>query len=1061
VTDTLILPEIRWDTDLPERNNKPFVPTTKRPTSRERKLVAVSLAVIVLAAWFLATFWTSVDVRSPRQPYLAPTANQSWVRSAGTGPHAFFRLALPIGSMPQSATLWLSADQTAIPYLNGAPLGSIPKIDTLNGSYIPRIVEILDIRPALSLGANVLGLEVINYDNRAPAFQARIRLQTGQLVQTLGTKPSDWSSTANVALTDQITPRSGTWATTTFTPANWASAILAGHRIGATTVSTPPEAYLQPADGQAIAGANTGRQLTVSTALTFPPGCTSGWLRIAANGPYTVSLGGQVVASGGGTWEQLGVQPSFIPLYVTPISGSIPLTIYDLCPFARGGTNQLSISVDVASTSAPLIYADGQVADGPSVMDFQMGPGWKTSGFAQPNLIANPEGLLRTPFQLTTAAGDVPSGPQFAHTLVIFLELVLIACAVAFVLVLLGSRRGRALRSVAAGTLPALGLVLVLIEYQHFIGVQPPFPSTPLMLHIVLIVAASGIVLSAGLALSSRPVGLGTPNVVERPPHTKRAKPVSIDLAIPARRPQRFVAWLRARPYEVAVFGVALFWVLLLSYRIDYQQLWQDELSSIAAAQGIGAHLVPRWPSGFLYWKSELYSALLAVVGTLTHYRTSYLRELSVLWFGGTVMLFGTRLLPLVVRRRSFQLAGTVVFASAAIEQSHAQEVRMYQMVQFFVVLLAIALLKAVREPTTRRVAVVMIVVVCMYLSHEESFGVLPLVPLTLFGFLGFSWCKNWRWWVFGGLAAACIAIQLSLAELTHPPSFGVDLSGGPLLQWSPRPFYYIVNVFFTSGSAGAVLTIISLFAVAGIIIGWRKRDHTLIYLAAFWIIPVIVVSLLLPAKNPRYVFLTLPFVFLLATRAASDIYQFLRSAVTTGERGPSRSARRVLTILFALACGLAALMSTVGSLTDYGPLTETLFGADVQHNNVGLDFPNAVAYIKAHQDPGDAIIAVGPANLTGGSLGHPPTYWLPANRTHDLLYVFEKGNQPVDTEYGIPVLLNAAEFETAIDAHRRVWLISSDSNANRFLPSVRTIVGSRFKLVYEGESVSVFLCTN
>jgi len=1055
VTGTLVLPEITWDTDLLERNEKSHVSITRRSASRERQLVVVSLAVITLAAWFIASFWSSVDVRSPRQLFLAPTASQPWVRSVEPGPHAFFRLELPISSMPQSAILWLSADQTAIPYVNGMPLASIPKIDALNGSYIPRIVENLDIRPALTSGANVIGLEVINYDNRPAAFQARIRLQTGALTQTFGTEASDWSSTTNVALTGQTLPRSGTFATTKFAPADWVPASFAGQRIGATTVSIPPDAYSRPADGEAIVGTNTGHQLTVSTPLTFPPGCTSGWLRIAANGPYTVSLGGQVVASGAGTWQQLGVQPSFIPLYATPISGSIPLTIYDLCPVARGGTNRLSISIN--ATSAPLVYADGQVVDGTSVTHFQMGPSWTAAGFAQPNLVANPEGLLRTPFQVTSGTTTIPEGPLFVHTLGIFLGLLLIACAIALLLMLLGARRGRALRAVAAGVLPALGLVLVLIEFHHFIGVVPPFPDTPLLLHIVLIVAAVGMV-STGLTVSSASVRSATFHVVERKPNTRR---VSVDRRTRVRHPRRPVAWLRARPYGIAVFGIALFWVLILSYRIDYQQLWQDELSSIAAAQGIGAHLVPRWPSGFLYWKSELYSALLGIVGTLTHYRTSYLREMSVLWFGGTIMLFGTRLIPLVVRRRSFQLAGTVVFASAALEQSHAQEVRMYQMVQFFVVLLAILLLRAVQEPTTRRVAVVMIVVVCMYLSHEESFGVLPLVPLTLFGFLGLSWCKNWRWWVFGGLASMCIATQLALAEFTHPPNFGVDLSGGPLLQWSPRPFYYIVNVFFTSGGSGAVLTIISLFAVAGIIIGWRKRDHTAIYLAAFWIIPLIVVSFLLPAKNPRYVFITLPFVFLLATRAASDIYQFLRSALTTGERGASRSARRVLTIIFALACGLAALMSTVGSLTDYGPLTEVLFGADVQHNNVGLDFPSAVAYIKAHQGRGDAVIAVGPANLTGASLGHAPTYWLPANRTHNLLYVFEKDNQAVDTEYGIPVLLNAPEFEAAIDDHHRAWLVASDSNANRFLPAVRTIVGSRFKLVYEGESVSVFLCTN
>jgi hypothetical protein len=417
--------------------------------------------------------------------------------------------------------------------------------------------------------------------------------------------------------------------------------------------------------------------------------------------------------------------------------------------------------------------------------------------------------------------------------------------------------------------------------------------------------------------------------------------------------------------------------------------------------------------------------------------------------------------MPLAVRRRSFQLAGTVVFASAVVEQSHAQEVRMYQMVQFFVVLLAVVLIRAVREPTTARIIGVMVVTVCMYLTHEESFGVLLMVPIALFGFSGFRWCRDWRWWVFGGLAAGCITAQVALAELTHPPAFGVDLSGGPLVQWSPQPFYYLDNVYFPSGGPGSTLTIVSLLAVVGVVIGLRKRDRTLIYLAAFWIVPAVVISLFLPAKNIRYAFITLPFVFALACRAAAEIFELVRRAVTSGERGLSQTVRTAMTVVMAAACGMAVMMSLVGSVSDYGPLTEVLFGADVQHFDSDLDYPNAVAYVKAHEERGDAVIAVGPANLTGYSLGRAPTYWVSANKTQTLLYVFEKDNQVVDTEYGIPVLLNASEFETAIDSHRRDWLVVSDQNAVRFIPSVGSLVQSRFRLVYSGESVSVFLCTN
>jgi hypothetical protein len=1023
------------------------------PPIATRRTVIVSMVIMAIAAWLIGSFWSSVETRTPRQPFAAPTAGQTWIRSPEPGPHAFFRLNLPLGVVPQSATLWVSADQAAIPYVNGVNLASTPRVATYNGTYVPRVVETIDLRPGLVVGANVIGLEVVNYNDSTPAFQARVRIQSGGLVQTYGVKPSAWRSTTNVALTGQTLPRSGAFATTTMVPTDWVSATSAASRIGATTVSTAPDSYTSTAAGEAIVGDPDGHQLTASTNIDFPSGCTNSWLRVAANGPYTVALDGQPIASGPGTWQVLGV-PAITSWNVEPLKDTTPLTIYDLCPVAHAGTHRLSVSV--TSVSVPSVYLDGQVGDGTSVVPFQSGPTWTASNAAHPNLVAEPERLFNSTFQKTTGTTTVPAGPRFVHTLQLSLLMFGLGCLLALVLNLFGIRRRRAIGAVAAGSLPAVGLVFVLTQFRHFIEVQPPFPSTPFLLRIVLLLTVVGVVTSVVLTCAVRPRSAR----LARNAHPAPRRSTDPDLGVMSEHGSRARAWLRAHRYGVGVVGIAVFWTLLLSYRIDYQPLWQDELSSIAAAQGIGAHLVPRWPSGFLYWKSELYSALLAVVGGLTHYRTSWMREMSTLWFGATVILFGFRLIPLAVpRNRSFQLAGTLVFASAVLEQTHAQEVRMYQMVQFFVILLAVVLLRAMREPTTARIATVAAVTVCMYFSHEESFGVLLLVPMALFGFLGFRWCRQWRWWVFGGLTGLTIAAQLALAKLTHPPAFGVDLSGGPLVQWSPQPFYYLVNVFFTPGGPGPALTIVSILAVIGTVIGWRQKDKTLIYLAAFWIVPTIIVSLFLPAKNPRYVFITLPFVFILATRAGAEIFSVVRNIVTSGERGASRSARQAMLVVVAAACALAVTMSTVGSLSDYGPLAEVLVGADVQHFN--LDYPNAVAYVKAHQERGDAVIAVGPANLTGSSLGRAPTYWVSANRTQTLLYVFEKNDQVVDTEYGIPVLLDPVEFETAIDAHRRVWLVVADQNVGRLLPGVKAIVANRFRLVYEGESVSVFLCSN
>ena len=66
--------------------------------------------------------------------------------------------------------------------------------------------------------------------------------------------------------------------------------------------------------------------------------------------------------------------------------------------------------------------------------------------------------------------------------------------------------------------------------------------------------------------------------------------------------------------WEVAAVGmIALVCGGAAAYRIGYEPLWQDELASLLAAQGVRSHLLPTLPSGLLYFKGELYSVLLAI----------------------------------------------------------------------------------------------------------------------------------------------------------------------------------------------------------------------------------------------------------------------------------------------------------------------------------------------------------------------------------------------------------------------------------------------------------------
>jgi hypothetical protein len=316
---------------------------------------------------------------------------------------------------------------------------------------------------------------------------------------------------------------------------------------------------------------------------------------------------------------------------------------------------------------------------------------------------------------------------------------------------------------------------------------------------------------------------------------------------------------------------------------------------------------------------------------------------------------------------------------------------------------------------------------------------------------------RNWRWWAFGGAALVLICTQLALAKFTHPPYFGIDPSGGPLVQWSPQPFYYFENYFFVDPTYGASITVVSSLAVVGTIVGLYRKNAMRLYLAAFWFVPTAVVSLILLTKDTRYVFLSLPFVFALAACGTVDIIDALRHVVA---RGMSRGPRQVFVEALAALSTVAIMLSLIGGLNDYGTWTGTAFHANVTHR--WLDYPTAVSYVKAHLEPGDIVIAESSApNLVGYNLGRAPDYWIPPHRTETLLYVFEKNDQPVDTQYGIPVLMNAHTFLAALDKAPRAWLIGQGNLIRGMLPSMRQIVQRRFTLVEDGESVCVMLATN
>jgi hypothetical protein len=1037
----------------PARHRHTVGTATHGPGRRPARKLAAGLALLVVGAWLISSFWVSVQVRSPRQPFVAPTASQPWLGSPEPGMRAFFRLRLPIPvGMPQTVTLWVEAFEQITVYVDGNRV-AVPLVapnKTIDAAPdIPKVVQTIDIRSSVTPGDNTVGLEVVSLDGRRPAFRARVEAVTAGVTRTYGVAPTSWRTTTDAALTGQELPESGAFSKPHLDDGSWPTAVRSSSRPETRTVSVAPDAFTRPATAPALIGALGTRTLVASRTVVFPEGCTEGWLRVAATGSYTVSLDGRTVATG------------------SPPTGSstLPMSIFDLCPVASPGRHVLSIAV--SSSSQPLAYVDGWVRSGSVTDSFASGQGW-SSGYSvrdvtvasQVATVNGPETDLGVVFVRTVGTTTVPPGPLLADHLLLTVELLAVAALAVLAARVLGVTLEGAVSTVLCGALPAVGLVLLLTETRHLVYVQPPFPSTPDLLVLVLVTAALGVVAMVMVSVRAagrRPPAHGATAVEASAPDPDGAASSPRGVG---RSPRSVHSWLAARWYRVGVVATAVGWSLVQSYHIMFNPLWQDELSSLAAAQGMRAHLLPEWPSGFLYWKSELYTALIAVLGGLTHDDPSVLREFSVLWFGATVAVMGLGLMPLVLPgRRVWQLVATVVFATAPFEMGHAQDIRMYQMLQCVVVVVALLLVRALRRPTTGNIAWLMAAVVAMYLTHEESFGVLVVIPLALCCAFGLRWVRNWRWFVFGGAAVALICVQLALAKFTHPPIFGIDPSGGPLIEWSPQPFYYFTNFFFTDPTYGSSITVVSSLAVVGVVVGCLRRDALRLLLAAFWIVPTAVVSLVLLTKDTRYAFLTLPFVFALAAAGTSDLVGAVGRVATRGIPRLGRGAHRVMVGILAVLVTVAVMLSLIGGLNDYGTLTMRLFNANVVQRQ--LDYPTAVAYVKAHWKPGDIVIAASSANLVGYSLGRAPNFWIPPHRTETLLYVFEKNDEAVDTQYGIPTILNADDFETALNSAPRVWLIGEDSVIRSLLPSMRTIVQSRFSLQEEGVYVCTFLATN
>jgi hypothetical protein len=1018
-----------------------------------RLRVLAALCIVAATGWWLGSFRTEVFHRGGAHMYSVDFKGARWVQASTGAPRSYFHFELPLQAVPDSATMWVDANQWYDAYVNGRRVDSDAS-DVKTG--VPAKAHAVDLTRWLVAGQNTVALDVSDADGGTASMRARLVLVRNGRETDLSTSSPGWRATSNSAL---VKPRGSLhlppFFSVKYDASAWPAAAPSPTVRTAAVASVPESVMEQPFNAEAISTPNPTKEMAASVIVDLPGQPTDGWVRVASSGPYGLFLNGDLLTYRG----QAAFTGKGVPAEV--------LNLFDLGQFFHPGVNVLAFHVTASPVAT--LYVDGTIQTTGGGVSLNSGQNWSAVPYPFGNALTEPSSTDKAAFIGTTdivwpqglakrviGVNNVDTPPAevaIDHFATLGGTLALWLLAAALVALMGGIPFRRALLTDAAGHLPGMAAIAATEQFARMRDVLHPFPHVPGVLLALLATVFAGKLVSGlvvtgvteriahgAVALWTGLRGMRMPQLPSMPQVTRRAAGV-------------LMRW------EVAAVGIiSLICGGAALYRIGYEPLWQDELASLLAAQGVRAHLLPTLPSGLLYFKGELYSALLAVLGAVTGDTATPLRIPSALWYAATILAFGLLLLPMVIRRRSLLLvATTALFATAPMELLWSRDVRMYQQAQFFAILFVVFFARALQRPRTRTIAAAAATMLLMYLSHEETFIFLPAIPLVFLVVMRLRWIRDWRWWAFGGGAFAIIGLQYLLTAKTHPPFFGFDHSDKPYVTYDAHNFYwYISKVYFPTASRAGGLALVSSFAVIAGVVGAARRSFMRLYLSAFLWIPVLALSTVFSPKIARYVFVTIPLLFVLAALGATDVIGALRrvhSAVGAGIR-EHRAVLRMVAV--ATIPGFAWLaLSLTGGAGDYGLAVANLTGATVAYAHT--DYGGVGTYMREHEKPGDLFVTLAPPDDPAYYVGRVPDMTIATGRDK-LLFLMEKNGEAVDTNYGVPAILTVDDLQKVIENHRRIWIMTDQgSYLNSVAPAITNLIKDQFDVVAETATAALY----
>ncbi|HKD75994.1 MAG TPA: glycosyltransferase family 39 protein, partial [Ktedonobacterales bacterium] len=318
----------------------------------------------------------------------------------------------------------------------------------------------------------------------------------------------------------------------------------------------------------------------------------------------------------------------------------------------------------------------------------------------------------------------------------------------------------------------------------------------------------------------------------------------------------------------VAVVVLALIGLYLATYQLNYEVFWQDEATSVYAAQQVLHTGIPRLLSGFIYTKSELYSYMLAVVELFFGTNPIALRLLSVAEYLASLLLtfhMGRRFFD---KRVGLLAMALLVFSPMALRWG--REARMYQQAELCLLIVVFLFYQALQaQERARPIYLSMAAVVVMYFSHEETFIVLPALLIYFLATQRLRWVRNPHWWIAGMAAIAIILFQLLLAQTTHPPILGTDRSQIPMIAFAPQNFDFYMRLLFASRAMGhgtyPSLGVTSALIVASALVALFATHRPLRYLCTIFFVSLGCLIFVFTLTADRYIYPLLPIMAMLA----------------------------------------------------------------------------------------------------------------------------------------------------------------------------------------------------